>query len=265
MPDLGRVSQIDSSKFDAGSAYVAVKKPLLDDFAPYIFRTHDFGQTWTQTVTGIASNDYVHAVREDPARKGLLYAATQHGVYISYDDGDHWQSMRLNLPDTPVTDLWVEANDLAITIHGRGFYILDNVQPLRQYAANVTSTDMYLFKPGDATRDGGNATISYMLKSQPQKLAVEIVDSKGQVVRTINGAPPPAEGRGGRGRGEAPPEEEEFGRGRPPTAGMTARGAAIASHGHTSGASRSSRSREWCSGARRRTARWSSPVRIRSG
>jgi photosystem II stability/assembly factor-like uncharacterized protein len=223
MPDFGRVSQIDSSKFDAGTAYVAVKKPLLADFSPYIFRTHDFGRTWTKTVNGIAANDYVHAVREDPTRKGLLYAGTQHGVYISFDDGDHWQSLRLNLPDTPVTDVWVEANDIAIATHGRGFYILDSIQPLRQYAANVVSADAYLFKPGDAVRDGGSATISYMLKAQPQKLTVEILDAKGQVVRAYNGAPPNGAGRG-RGRGgEAAPadDEENFGRGRPVTAAMT--------------------------------------------
>ena len=98
MPDFGRVSIIDASKFDPAVAYVAVKRPLLDDFAPYIFRTKDFGRTWTKIVTGITPNDYVHAVREDPTRKGLLYAGTQHGVYVSFDDGDHWQSLSLNLP-----------------------------------------------------------------------------------------------------------------------------------------------------------------------
>jgi photosystem II stability/assembly factor-like uncharacterized protein len=132
MPEFGRVSIIDASQFDAGSAYVAVKKPLLDDFAPYIFRTHDFGQTWTKIITGIAPNDYVHAVREDPTRRGLLYAATQHGVSVSFDDGALWQRLSLNLPDVPVFDLIVAGNDLAIATHGRGFYILDNIGPLRQ-------------------------------------------------------------------------------------------------------------------------------------
>jgi hypothetical protein len=132
MPDLGRVSQIDASIFDAGTAYVAVKKPLLEDFAPYIFRTHDFGRTWTKIVTGIPANDYSHVVREDPTRKGMLYAGTQHGFYLSYDDGDHWQSLRLNLPDTQVSDIWVEGQDIAIATHGRGFYILDGIGPLRQ-------------------------------------------------------------------------------------------------------------------------------------
>ncbi len=135
MPDFGRVSIIDASAFDAGTAYVAVKKPLLDDFAPYIFRTHDYGATWTKIVNGIRADDYVHAVREDPTRRGLLYAGTQHGFYISYDDGDHWQSLSLNLPDTQVCDIGVEANDVVISTHGRGFYILDRVGPLRQYSA----------------------------------------------------------------------------------------------------------------------------------
>ncbi len=113
MPDFGRVSIIDASAFDPGAAYVAVKKPLLNDFTPYIFRTHDFGNTWTKIVTGLSPVDYVHSVREDPARRGLLYAGTQHGFYISYDDGDHWQSLSLNLPDVQVSDIWVEANSIA--------------------------------------------------------------------------------------------------------------------------------------------------------
>ena len=198
MPDFGRVSQIDASAFDAGTAYVAVKKPLLEDFAPYIFRTHDFGRTWTKIVTGIAANDYTHVVREDPARRGLLYAGTQHGFYVSYDDGDHWQSLSLNLPDTQVSDIWVEANDIAIATHGRGFYILDDIGPLRQYGSAVTTAaDAYLFKPGDAIRSGGPAKITYWLKKPAQKLTLEILDSNGQVVRTFNGALPNAGGRAG--------------------------------------------------------------------
>jgi photosystem II stability/assembly factor-like uncharacterized protein len=253
MPDLGRVSQIDASAFDAGTAYIAVKKPLLEDFSPYIFRTHDFGRTWTKIVAGIGPADYTHAVREDPTRKGLLYAGTQHGIYISYDDGDRWQSLSLNLPDAQIADIWVEAEDLVITAHGRGFYILDHVGPLRQFGAEVTSApEAYLFKPGDATRAAGGASIAYLLKKPAQKLTLEILDGKGQVVRTFNGAPPGA-GRGGRGAppagaaetpatpapagaaaatgtsvpgapGEtAPPEEEEGGgRGRIPTASIAA-------------------------------------------
>src|SRR3954466_1534712 len=127
MPDLGRVSQIDASSFDPGAAYVAVKKPLLNDFAPYVFRTHDMGRSWTKIVTGIPPADYVHAVREDPVRKGLLYAGTQHGFSVSFDDGGPWVPFSQNLPDTQVSDVWVEANAMAIATHGRGFYVLDDL------------------------------------------------------------------------------------------------------------------------------------------
>ncbi|HEX7138679.1 MAG TPA: hypothetical protein VF219_12555, partial [Vicinamibacterales bacterium] len=191
MPEFGRVSQIDASAFDAGTAYVAVKKPLLGDFSPYIFRTRDYGRTWTKIVTGIAANDFTHVVREDPARRGMLYAGTHHGLYFSYDDGDHWQSLRLNLPDTPISDIWVEANDITIATHGRGFYILDSIGPLRQWGQPVvTATDAYLFKPGDLIRGSGGATISYWLKKPAQNLKLEILDGSGQVIRSIDGAMP---------------------------------------------------------------------------
>jgi photosystem II stability/assembly factor-like uncharacterized protein len=200
MPDFGRVSIIDASAFDVGTAYVAVKRPLLDDRAPYVFRTHDFGKTWTKIVTGIRADDYVHAVREDPARRGLLYAAAQHGVYLSYDDGDHWESLSLNLPDIPISDLAVEANDLAISTHGRGFYILDDIGPLRQYSpAMIAAPDAFLFQPPDAIRSAGAATIPYWIKHPVETLTIEVLDAKGDVVRTFTGAPPAAGGRGGRG------------------------------------------------------------------
>jgi photosystem II stability/assembly factor-like uncharacterized protein len=203
MPDLGRVSQIDASIFDAGSAYIAVKKPLLNDFSPYIFRTHDFGRTWTKIVTGIPAGDYSHVVREDPVRRGMLYAGTQHGFFVSMDDGDHWRSLTLNLPDTPIHDIWVEGSDIAITAHGRSFFILDEIGPLRQYGSEVTTaTDAYLFKPGDAVRSGDPATITYWLKKPAQKMTLEILDNKGQVVRSYNGVLPSTERQGGR-EGEA--------------------------------------------------------------
>jgi photosystem II stability/assembly factor-like uncharacterized protein len=201
MPDLGRVSQIDASQFDAGTAYVSVKRPLLVDFAPYIFRTHDFGRTWTKIVGGIAANDFVSSVREDPVRRGLLYAGTEHAFYISLDDGDHWQKLSTGLPVTQVSDIWIEGNDVVISTMGRSFYVLDDVNPLRQYGANVTSTaDAFLFKPGDAVRTANPARITYWLKKPVQNLKLEILDSKGQVVRSFDGALPGA-GRGGRGRG----------------------------------------------------------------
>jgi photosystem II stability/assembly factor-like uncharacterized protein len=208
MPDLGRVSIIDASAFDAGGAYAAVKKPLLNDFAPYIFRTHDFGKTWTKIVAGIPASDYVHSIREDPTRKGLLYAGTQHGFFVSYDDGDHWQAFSQNLPDLQVSDIWVEANSIAIATHGRGFYVLDDVSALRQHGQE-TAGDFYLYKPADAIRGGGNSSISYLLNKTPEKLTVEILDAKGAAVQTLEGSAAQAGrggGRGGRGggRGAAP-------------------------------------------------------------
>ncbi len=116
--------------------------------------------------TGIRPNDYVHVVREDPTRRGLLYAGTQHGVYVSFDDGDHWESLSLNLPDTQISDLIVEANSLAIATHGRGFYILDDIAPLRQSGADVNNpaADAFLYKPADAIRSTSGATIAYLLQ-----------------------------------------------------------------------------------------------------
>ena len=183
MPEFGRVTQIDASAFSAGAAYVSVKRPLLDDKAPYIFRTIDFGKSWTRIVNGMRADAFVHAVREDPNRKGLLYAATQHGVYISYDDGAEWQPFMLNMPDVPVSDLIVEANELVISTHGRGFWVLDNVAPLRQAKPEVTAGDAYLFAPPVVIRSGLASTISWYLKKPAARLTLEILDSAGAVIR----------------------------------------------------------------------------------
>jgi len=213
MPEFGRVSIIDASAFDSGSAYVAVKRPLMGDMRPYVFKTRDYGRTWTTIVNGLGPLDYVHTVREDPTRAGLLYAGTQHGVYVSFNDGANWQSLSLNLPDVPVSDLIVEANDLAISTHGRGFYILDRVGPLRQMGDAMAASDVYLFKPGDAIRSAGGATIQYLLRKPAQSISVEVVDARGTVAWSAQGgsaapaapaaAAPGGQGRGGRGGGPA--------------------------------------------------------------
>ena len=207
MPDFGRVSSIDASAFDSATAYVAVKRFLLDDKAPYIFRTHDMGKTWTKITTGIRGDDFVHAVREDPARKGLLYAGTEHGVYVSYDDGDNWQSLSLNLPDIPVWDLIVTDHDIDIATHGRGFYILENIEPLRQYTtAKASETGPVLFKPSTAYRSTSPAVIQYVLKQPAKAVRLDILDPKGQVIRTYpdsNAEANTGRGGGGGGRGGA--------------------------------------------------------------
>lgn len=235
MPEFGRVSQIDASAFDAGSAYIAVKKPLLDDLRPYIFRTHDSGRTWTRIVSGLGPTNYVHVVREDPTRKGLLYAGTQHGVYVSYNDGDRWEPFSLNLPDVQISDLVVQGSEVAVATHGRGFYIMDNLAAVREASAAAASTDAYLFKPADAIRGGGGATITYLLKQPAKELRIDILDSTGATAFSIAGGEPiTGRGRGrGTGRGQAAtapaadaasdePAPGGRGRGGPPTTSMAA-------------------------------------------
>jgi hypothetical protein len=165
---------------------VAVKRPLLDDHAPYVFRTRDFGRTWTKIVNGIAANAYVHAVREDPTRRGLLYAATQHGVYVSYDDGGRWHALNPGLPDLPIVDLLVEGNELVISAHGRGFWVLDNIAPLRQATAELASLEARLFTPPSAVRSGPAVTLSWWLKTAAADARLEIVDGAGEVLRTLS-------------------------------------------------------------------------------
>jgi photosystem II stability/assembly factor-like uncharacterized protein len=185
MPEFGRVSQIDASSFGSGTAYVSVRRPLLDDFSPYIFKTTDYGLTWTKIVSGIPADAYVHAVREDPTRQGLLYAATQHGVYLSYDDGTSWQSLRNNMPDVPVADLIVEGNELVIATHGRGFWVLDNIAPLRQLSSEVLAKAGHLFTPPAGVRSGTGVTLSWHLKTAPVTARLEILDSAGAVLRAF--------------------------------------------------------------------------------
>ncbi len=204
MPDLGRVSQLDGSSFDNGTAYMAVKKMLLGDRSPYIFRTKDYGKTWTEIVLGIPADDYVHTVREDSIRRGLLYAGTQHGVYISYDDGEQWLKFANGLPDVPVTDLVVEDNALAIGTHGRSFYVMDDIAALRQFGL-APLTDVAVFKPANATRGLDRPIVSYYLKTQPKSLTLDFLDAKGQVVRSVTGNPPrPAGAAAGGGDDDFP-------------------------------------------------------------
>ena len=129
------ISLIEASPFDAATAYVAVDAHKLDNFKPYIFKTTDFGKTWTAITTGLPDNSYVHAVREDPKRKGLLYAGTETGIWVSFDDGAHWQPLQLNLPPTPIHDMVIHDDDLAVATHGRSFWVLDDLSPLRQVSA----------------------------------------------------------------------------------------------------------------------------------
>ncbi len=159
-----KVSLMEASHTNPDEAYAAVNRFRLDDLKPHIYRTKDGGQTWTETVAGIPADEVVNAVREDPARPGLLFAATEKAVYVSLDDGDHWQSLRLNMPATSVRDVWIHEDDLLAGTHGRGFWILDDIEPLRELAAAGSATpdtlhpaprlfgEPHLFSPAPATR-----------------------------------------------------------------------------------------------------------------
>ncbi len=152
MPEWGLVSIIEESPHQAGAAYLAANRYKLDDFSPYIFKTTDYGRSWRRIVTGIPSGHYIRVVREDPARRGLLYAGGEFGVYVSFDDGANWGSLQLNLPVVPVRDMVVKENDLVIGTHGRSFWILDDLTPLHQLNDRVARADVHLFKPRDTYR-----------------------------------------------------------------------------------------------------------------
>jgi photosystem II stability/assembly factor-like uncharacterized protein len=212
MPEWGLVSLIEASPHDAGTAYLAIDRHRLDDLRPYVYKTSDYGNIWTKITDGIPENSFVHAVREDPKRKGLLYAGTETGVMMSFDDGGHWQPLQFNLPTTPIHDLVVKNDDLVVATHGRSFWILDDVTPLRQWNAEVASEPVHLFRPRLAYRthmtqklvmgrpEGENpppgAIIDYYLKSAPkesEEVKLEILDHQGKVVRTYSSKKPAEE------------------------------------------------------------------------
>jgi photosystem II stability/assembly factor-like uncharacterized protein len=202
LPEWSMVSIIEASRHDANTAYIAVDRHKLDDFHPFIFRTRDAGKNWILIANGIPEGSYVRSVREDPKRKGLLFAGTETGVYFSTDDGGHWQPLKLNLPTVPIHDLEVHGDDLVAATHGRAFWILDDITPLRQLDS-AASAEMYLYKPETALRlhlptdidrrgpVGENpppgAIINYYFKTAPKdEVKLEIVDGQGKVVRTLS-------------------------------------------------------------------------------
>jgi photosystem II stability/assembly factor-like uncharacterized protein len=200
MPDFIRISLIEASPHKPGTAYVAAKNYQGDDRKPYAYRTDDYGATWTKIVNGIPEYDFPHAIREDPKRAGLLFMGTEHGIYVSFDNGAEWQSLRQNLPDVQVSDLLIENNDLVIATHGRSFYIMDDISPLRQLSPKVISGGANLFEPNPVVRSVTRAGIDYWLAKDADTLTVDILDSKGAVVRSyVSSAAEDAKARGGRG------------------------------------------------------------------
>jgi photosystem II stability/assembly factor-like uncharacterized protein len=203
IPEWSTISIIDPSPHDGNTAYVAVDRHRLDDFKPYIYKTADLGKTWSTIVTGIPDGAYVHAVREDPKRKGMLYAGTELGVFVSFDDGAHWQPLQLNLPVSPIHDLVVKDDDLVVATHGRSFWVLDDIAPLRQANAQSAQADTILYQPQTALRlhyptefdkhqpVGDNpppgAIIDYYFKSAPKdEVTLDIVDGQGKLVRHLS-------------------------------------------------------------------------------
>ena len=193
---------MEPGRHKPGTAYAAIYRFLLGDFTPYIYRTDDFGKTWTLLTdgkNGIAADEPTRVVREDPDRAGLLYAGTEFGMYISFDNGAHWQSFQLNLPNTPVTDIRVAHKDLILATQGRSFWILDNLTPLHQADNTAATAAALLFKPREAirstSRGGGGrgaaiqypqagAAIDYYLSAVPAgDIAMEILDAAGKVIR----------------------------------------------------------------------------------
>jgi photosystem II stability/assembly factor-like uncharacterized protein len=214
MKRWGKVSQIDPSHFDAAIAYVSVERHRMDDRSPYIYRTADYGKTWKLITDGLADPAFVNAVREDPKQKGLLYAGTEFGISFSVDNGDHWQSLQLNLPITSVRDLIVHGDDLVIATHGRSFWILDNIAPLRQLVERSKDNTPFLYKPQTTIRIDSDAwsgtplppeeptaenppngaILDYYLPASAHTVDIRIYNARHELVRKFASASAPEHG-----------------------------------------------------------------------
>ena len=208
MPRFGTVNRIEASRHSNGRAFLAVQRYRLDDWKPYIFRTDDFGKTWTlltDGANGIPANQPVRVVREDPDRRGLLYAGTEFGMFVSFDDGRRWQPLQLNLPLTPVTDIAVHRKDLVVSTQGRSFWLLDDITPLHQISAEVTRGNAFLYRPRDAYRVDKGAPVGglqdeyaadpapagallyyYLANVSEAPITLEIRDAQQRVVRSFS-------------------------------------------------------------------------------
>lgn len=206
-PDIllwSKITQLEVSHFTGGEAYAAVDRHRLDDLRPYLYRTRDYGKNWTPIVSGIDNNAFLNCIREDPKRKGLLFAATETGVYVSFDDGDRWDSLKLNMPVTSIRDIAVHGDDLIVATHGRSFWVLDDISPLREMNDSIKSAEVWFFKPVRAVRMKSDIFVGTPLPpDEPQarnpalgayldyslhedatgSVELEIVDSQGKPVR----------------------------------------------------------------------------------
>jgi len=214
-PTRADISAIDASHQDPATAYVAIDYHGTGDYKPYFYRTSDYGKTWTEIVKGLptdlASGSFARVIRADTVRKGLLFAGTESYVYVSFNDGDDWQSLALNQPNTSYRDMVVKDNDLVVGTYGRGFWVLDDISPLRQITASMASEPAHLFKPGDAIRVRRNVNgdtpfppevphaqnppqgvvIYYNLAAKASKVTIDVSDSSGRIVRHMSSDPIP--------------------------------------------------------------------------
>lgn len=216
---------LEASHFDPQSAYASVDRHQLQDFDPYIYRTRDTGKTWKKITTGLPAGVYMHTVKEDPIRRGLLFAGSERGLFFSVDDGDNWQPLQANLPVTSMRDIEIYGNDLIVATHGRGFWVIDDMSPLRQLSDAITKDDAYLFKPADAinfvaasdngtplqkdepqaTNPPNGAAIDFYLRKAPSTpVTLEILDEAGKVIQTFSTRPANAGAPGSGANGGIP-------------------------------------------------------------
>lgn len=187
LPKFSRISIIDEGKFQPGTLYLAANRYQVDDRQPYVFKTKDYGKTWTKIIDGIEDGHFARAIREDLEKPGLLYLATEHGVYVSFNDGANWQSLQLNLPDTPIRDLVLKNDDVVLGSHGRGFWILDDIRPLREAVEVSAKNEVALFKPANPIRGVYDAAIQYYLPEEAESVTIEIKDAEGNLINTYTG------------------------------------------------------------------------------